>query len=131
MSVKYIWWTHAKNMISAYPVRSEQYHDLIDMQKIPNNDGMPHGTGVTNPVEALMISAEENTAYREYWAVRKALALFDHYGEAFTQFVVLYYWTRPSLRLERIAPRIHVSKDTVFRWNRLLIKAVGREMGWL
>lgn len=132
MSVKYSWWGYAKAMIRAYPMRKAQYEDIIDMSAIPNNDGMPKGTAVSNPVESLMISAEQKTAYQEYWAVKKALDLFVmRHGLSFMDYVRLYYWTEPRFKLERIADRMHLAPETIFRWNRQLIKAVGRNRGFI
>ena len=132
MSVKYAWWGYAKAMIRAYPMRKAQYEDIIDMSAIPNNDGMPKGTAVSNPVESLMISAEQNNAYQEYWAVHKAInTMRQRRGLLFCEFVKLYYWTLPRLKLEEIAEILNLSTRTIGEWNKVFIKLVGRNRGWL
>lgn len=133
MSVKYIWWSHAKRMVAVYPQRREQYLDMIEPGMVPANDGMPHGTKVSSPTENTLIAAEDREAYRDYWTVRRVLDAHKTKGnyDLWIRFIELYYWTTPRVKLSAIADIINVSYDTVLAWNKTLIREVGIERGWL
>lgn len=132
MSVKYSWWGFARNMIADYPQLKAQYEDILAPTLAPNNDGMPHGTAISNPTEQAIQNAEEREAYRQYWAVKKALdPMIKRHGWEFCEFIKLYYWTRPRIRIEQIAERLNVPSRTIFEWNKIVIKMVGRNRGWI
>lgn len=132
MSVKYIWWGYAKQMIRVYPLRKAQYEDIITPSLVPSNDGLPHGTGVSNPVEKMILSAEQDNAYKEYWAVHQAINVMrQRRGLLFCDFVKLYYWTQPRLKLDEIAATLNLSPRTIGEWNKVFIKLVARNRGWL
>ena len=129
VGVKYAWWSYAKGMIRAYPVRVAQYEDIISMSVTPSLSGMPHASTPGDPVGEIIGRAEKQAQYKEYWSVKRAIDICKGVSPAFCDFVRLYYWTTPRLHLEEIAAQLNYSPDTIRKWNKRLIYTVARERG--
>lgn len=133
MATKYIWWEHARKMVRVFPINEQRYKDAVNPSTSPSLSGMPHSGAIADQTLDLIADMESQEWYREYKAVQQAL---DHYkrksyGTDLMKFVKLYYWSEKRLKMDDIALKIHVSPDTIRYWNRLLIRAVAHNRGWL
>lgn len=131
MGCKYIWHGYVRAMIRKFPERRRQYEEMLDTLPGSLIDGLPHGHNYGDSVGGRLVKIESSAVYKEYSAVRSALAKCQGTNPDFMEFVKLYYWRRPGLSIEAVADRLHYSPETIRKWNQKIIYTTAHYRGLL
>lgn len=132
MPNRYDWWGYAKGMVRRYPKLCAMEADLRQTSTTAAASGMPHGSGVTNPVAAAVERDLPPVNKRELDAVRAAIAEAEQKPNPAerVELIRLMYWKK-SHTLAGAALAVHVSERTARRWHTDFIKTVGKNFGLL
>lgn len=127
---RYDWWPYVKGIIRRYPALKEQYADLHSQSVTASYSGMPHGSGVGRPIEALAIRELPTNSQREYEAVRRAIDLTERYpnGRQRLAIVKMVLWDK-QYTLEGAALQIPCGIATAWRWHQEFIRLVASKYG--
>jgi len=127
---RYDWWPYVKGMIRRYPALKEQYADLHSQSVTASYSGMPHGSGVGRPVEALAIRELPTNSQREYEAVRRAIGTTERYpnGRQRLAIVKMVLWDK-QYTLEGAALQIPCCISKAKMWHSEFIRLVASEYG--
>ena len=127
---RYDWWPYVKGMIRRYPALREQYADLHSQSVTASYSGMPHGSGVGRPTEALAIRELPTNSQREYEAVHRAIGMTERYsnGRQRLAIVKMVLWDK-QYTLEGAALQIPCCISKAKMWHSEFIRLVASEYG--
>ena len=127
------WWGSAIRMVRNYPARKAEYEALHAQSLVADLTGMPRGGGASRATEDIALRQMAPMKQREYDAVTQAIETTRILpnGELRLELIRRIYWQGKKLRIEDVAPVLHIGEATAKRWHISFVRLVGKCIGYV
>ena len=128
MNSKYWWMINVHRTIRAYPELRMRKDDTQRQSIIASYSSDPHGgSGAKRNTEMAALRGLAPAEEAALDAIEQSLAEADLRSPEIRRMVKLHYWD--GWTMEQIARSMHVSRETVIRWNGWIVRKIAARMG--
>lgn len=127
-------WRIIEIKIRRYPENKKLYEEVLDdlVHRSPENDGMPRGSGTSNPTEQLAIKlAEDPRLSRIKREIEAVEAVYSELSPEHQKVIRVRFWSNRYKNISYLNMESAVSyqEAQIKRICGLFVKAVGKRLG--